>query len=336
MTDVNETRKHRKARTSIARLAAAAAMAAVLHTTNVHAADARHINIGWQKGGNIAVIKVRGELEKHLVAQGVSVTWLEFPAGPQMLEALNVGSIDFGTVGETPPVFAQAASDNLAYVGNDPPAPLAEAILVPKASPLHSVADLRGKKVVLNKGSNVHYLLVRLLEKAGIKYGDVHGVDRSPADARAAFESGSVDAWVIWDPFEAAAESQLGARLLADGQGAANNYIFYVATRSYAEKNPGVIELLLHEINGEEHWIEHNLKAAAAIIAPQIGVSNAIAETNLSHYAYGVKPLTDDVVRSQQRIADVFYELKLIPRKIDIASVVWHPSKQSEIVSGSH
>ena len=334
MTD--ETRKRGKLWILIARLAAVAAVATVLHAPTVLAAEAQHINIGWQKGGSIAVIKARGVLDKNLAAKGVSITWLEFPAGPQMLEALNVGSIDFGMVGETPPVFAQAAGDNLVYVGNDPPSPLAEAILVPKGSPIHGVAELKGKKVVLNRGSDVHYLLVRLLEKAGLKYSDIHVAYLAPADARAAFESGSVDAWVIWDPFEAAAESQLGARLLADGRGVANNYQFYVATRSYADRNPGVVELALREINDEEQWIARHIKSAAAMVAPQIGVSDAIAETAFSHYAYDVKPLTADVVRSQQQIADTFYELKLIPRKLDVASIVWRPSQRSEIVNGSH
>jgi sulfonate transport system substrate-binding protein len=329
MTDIADNSKRRTLRALMALLAAPLALAALHYAPQAQAADARHINIGWQKGGSLAVIEARGALQKNLAAKGVSISWLEFPAGPQMLEALNVGSIDFGLVGETPPVFAQAAGTNLVYVGNDPAAPRAEAILVPKGSPLHSVAELKGKKIVLNKGSNVHYLLVKLLEKAGLRYGDVQVVYLPPADARAAFESGSVDAWVIWDPFAAAAESQIGARILADGTGAANNYIFFVASRPYADKNGDVIELLLHEINTEEHWIEHNLKAAAAIIAPQIGVSDAVAETAFSHYAYGVEPLTDDVVRQQQQIADVFYDLKLIPTKIDVASIVWQPSKHT-------
>src|SRR4029077_17806141 len=94
----------------------------------------------------------------------------ESPAGPQRREGLNVGSIDFGTVGEAPPIFAQAAGANLVYVANEPAAPRAEAIVVPKGSALKSVAELKGKKVALNKGSNVHYLLVRAIEKAGLQY----------------------------------------------------------------------------------------------------------------------------------------------------------------------
>src|SRR5471030_965299 len=174
---------------------------------SVGAYGADTLRIGYQKSATtLVLLKGEGSLEKSLAAQGVNVKWTEFPGGPQLLEGLNVGAIDFGYTGETPPVFAQAAGAKLVYVANEPPAPTSEAILVPKDSPIKSVQELKGKKVVLNKGSNVHYLLVRALEDAGLKYTDVQTVFLPPADARAAFERGSVDAWVIWDPYQAAAE----------------------------------------------------------------------------------------------------------------------------------
>ena len=159
------------------------------------------VRIGFQKYGKLVLLKSKGTLEDKLTAAGYRVVWTEFPSGPPLLEALNVGAIDFGNAGEAPPIFAQAAGAPLQYVAYEPPAPRGEAILVPKDSKLNSVADLRGKKVALNKGSNVHYLLVKALEKAGIKYSEIEPVFLAPADARAAFESGAVDAWVIWDPY---------------------------------------------------------------------------------------------------------------------------------------
>ena len=168
-------------------------------------AEDRVVRIGFQKYGTLVLLKGKGSLEGKLRPLGYRVTWAEFPAGPQLLEALNAGAIGFGSTGEAPPIFAQAAGARLAYVAHEPPAPLGEAILFPKASPLRSVADLKGKKVALNKGSNVHYLLVRALESAGLSYADVTPIFLAPSDARAAFERGSVDAWAIWDPFLAAA-----------------------------------------------------------------------------------------------------------------------------------
>ena len=128
------------------------------------------VRIGFQKYGKLVLLKSKGTLEDKLKAVGYKVVWTEFPSGPPLLEALNVGAIDFGNTGEAPPIFAQAAGAPIQYVAYEPPAPKGEAILVPKDSKLASVADLRGKKVALNKGSNVHYLLVIALEKAGVKY----------------------------------------------------------------------------------------------------------------------------------------------------------------------
>jgi sulfonate transport system substrate-binding protein len=150
------------------------------------------VRIGYQKYGTLVLLKARGSLEKRLAPLHVEVKWTEFPAGPQLLEGLNVGSIDFGIAGEAPPIFAQAAGADLVYVGNEPPASAGEAILVPRDSPIKTVAELKGKKVALNKGSNVHFLLVKMLERAGVNYKDIDTIFLTPADARAAFERGCV------------------------------------------------------------------------------------------------------------------------------------------------
>src|SRR5215207_1180776 len=203
------------------------------------------LRIGYQKYGTLVLLKERGTLEGRLRPAGLEVTWTEFPAGPQLLEGLNVGAIDFGTTGEAPPIFAQAAGAPLVYVGYEPPAPRGEAILVPKESPLAGVADLKGRKVAFNKGSNVQYLLVRALESAGLTYADVEPVYLPPADARAAFERGAVDAWAIWDPFLAAAQAATGARTLVDGTGLVSNHQFYLAAQPFAAAHPAVVAAIL-------------------------------------------------------------------------------------------
>ncbi|WP_169727043.1 sulfonate ABC transporter substrate-binding protein [Roseateles aquatilis] len=280
------------------------------------------IRIGFQKYGTLTVLKAKGDLEKRLAPLGVTVKWNEFPAGPQLLEGLNVGSIDFGTVGEAPPIFAQAAGADFVYVANQPPAPAAEALVVPKDSTIRTLADLKGKKVALNKGSNVHYLLVKLLEKQGLKYGDIQVVYLPPADARAAFERGAVDAWVIWDPFLAAAERQLGVRVLADGKGVVANHQFYLAARAYADKHPQVVQAIVDELARLDRWSEGNTKAVATLLAPQIGLDLATTELAAGRFSYGIQPITPAIAAEQQKIADAFHELKLIPKPIRIADAL--------------
>ena len=326
MTHRHAQRLSRRTTLGLLFAAAAGVMAAGMPVAAQAQAKAE-VRIGYQKYGTLTLLKGRGTLEKRLAEQGVGVKWTEFPAGPVLLEGLNVGSIDFGTVGEAPPIFAQAAGANLVYVGNEPASPASEAIVVPKGSGLRTLADLKGKKIALNKGSNVHYLLLKALEKAGVAYADIQPVFLPPADARAAFERGSVDAWAIWDPFLAAAEKQLGARVLADGKGLVANYQFYLASRTYAEKNPEILRIVLDEVAKVDDWGRNNPDEVATILSAQTGLGKDVVALAASRYAYGVKPVSVDVIASQQRVADAFSGLKLIPKPIVVKDALL-PARQ--------
>lgn len=295
------------------------ALGFILNSSYTFADNAKVLRIGFQKSASLlTLLKSEGSLEKQLAKSGIEVKWVEFPAGPQLLEGLNVGSIDFGYVGEAPPIFAQAAGANFVYVGYEAPAPAAEAIIIPKSSEIKKVSDLKGKKVALNKGSNVHYFLAKLLEKHGLKYSDVNVVFLPPADARAAFERGSVDAWVIWDPFLAATEKQLGARLLADGKGVVYNHAFFLAERSYAQNNPQLLKNLFTTLADHGQWIIKNKKSAADALSPLQGLPSDVIELSLSRYSHDVRPINEKVLVEQQKIADSFFDLKLIPKQISV------------------
>jgi sulfonate transport system substrate-binding protein len=285
--------------------------------------DSPKLRIGVQKYGTLIVLQARGTLEQRLASSGIAVEWVEFPGGPQLLEALAVGSLDFGTTGEAPPVFAQAAGAPLLYVAVEPPAPRGEAILVPKDSPIQSVADLKGKRIAFNKGSNVHHLLVELLGKAGLQLHDVRSVFLAPADARAAFERGSVDAWVIWDPFLAAAQEATGARILADGAGVVSNHQFYLASRGFAAGHADLLRVVLAEIAAVDEWAAEHQPEVVKLLAPRTGIKAEAIEAALSRLAYGVRPLTPEIIAEQQRIADSFHRLGLIPVAIDVRDAVW-------------
>ena len=308
----------------LGRIARVAAFSAVLAAFTGGAAEAgdKIVRVGYQKYGTFLLLKARGLLEKKLAPLGYTVTWTEFPGGPQLLEALNVGALDFGITGEAPPIFAQAAGAPLLYVANEPPAPRAEAILVPKDSPVHSVAELKGKTVALNKGSNVHYLLVKALERAGLKYTDIKTVFLAPADARAAFEHGSVDAWAIWDPFQAAAEITLEARSIANGEGGvASNRQFYLGEQKFVAANPAAIDAVLASIREIDLWAKDNVDQAARELSPAVGVPAPILKLALSRQSWDVRPIAPEVAADQQKIADTFYGLGLIPKPIKIGDV---------------
>jgi sulfonate transport system substrate-binding protein len=283
------------------------------------------VRIGYQKYGKLVLLKGKGSLEEKLRPFGYKVSWTEFPSGPPLLEALNVGAIDFGVAGETPPIFAQAAGAPLVYLAYDPPAPQGEAILVPKDSALKSAADLKGKKVALNKGSNVHYLLVKALEKAGLKYTDIQPMFLAPSDALAAFTRGSVDAWVIWDPYEAAAEASTGARILADGTGIVSNYQFYFTSKNFLTHDAKAVDVVLEALNEADDWTKNNIEAVAEQLSPSVGLPAAVLAASLKRESYGILPISDDVIASQQRIADTFFGLGLLPKTITVSDTQRKP-----------
>ena len=280
------------------------------------------LNIGYQKYGLLPIIKARGDLDKALKNKGVNVKWVEFPAGPQLLEGLNVGSVVFGEAGEAPPIFAQAANANLVYIANQPKAPLAEALIVPKDSSIKSIQDLKGKRVVLNKGSNVHYLLLKVLEANHLKLDDIQVVYLPPADARAAFEKGAVDAWVIWDPFYAAAEKQLGAKVIATGENLVSNHQFYLADRKFAEQHPDILKAVVNELNTTTQWVSQHQSDAAKLLEKPTGLPLDVLNTSISRMGFGVAPISSEVAKEQQYVADAFYQQKLIPNKINIQAAI--------------
>ncbi|SFI49963.1 sulfonate transport system substrate-binding protein [Bosea sp. OK403] len=299
----------------------AASLALSLSASGASAQE-KTLRVGFQKYGKIVLLKGKGTLEKALEPLGYKVTWTEFPAGPQLLEAVNVGAIDIGNTGEAPPIFAQAAGAPLVYVAYEPPAPKGEAILVPKSSPIQSVAELKGKKVALNKGSNVHYLLVKALEKAGVAYSEITPVFLTPADARAAFERGAVDAWAIWDPFQAAAETTIGARTLTDGTGIVANHQFYLASEKLVANHDAALKVFLKQLREVDDWAKADIAAVAEALSPSTGIPAPILQLALARQSYGIRPLDEATIAEQQRIADTFHALGLLPKPVTIASAV--------------
>jgi len=227
-------------------------------------------------------------------------------------------------------VFAQAAGKDLVYVGAEPPKPLSSAILVKADSPLRTLADLKGKRVALQKGSSAHYLTVRAIEKAKLQWSGFAPLYLAPADARAAFERGAVDAWAIWDPYYAATELDLKPRSLTTGAGLSNNNSFYLASRTFAQNHPGTVVALLAELTRADAYVQSNRKESAQLIADFSGLSLATVHLFISRRPNApTAPLTPAIVADQQRVADAFARLGLIPKPVAVADIVWQPSKST-------
>lgn len=298
-------------------------------TSQVRPATAAEIRIGYQKSSTLtAILKTNGALEKALAPLGITVSWHEFTSGLPLLEAINVGSVDFGAdVADTVPIFAQAAGAKLAYVAEEAASPSAQAILVPKDSPIKSLADLKGKKVAVTKGAGSHFLLLAVLAKAGLTFKDITPAYLTPADGRAAFVSGNVDAWVAWDPFLTSAKAQSGARILTDGSnGLASYKRYYLASAAFAEKHGDELNVIFAKLVETGTWVKADPKDAASLLAGLWGIDAATVEEANSHRSYKVGAVTPAGLAEQQRIADTFTAENVLPRKVDTSDIkIWAP-----------
>jgi len=283
----------------------------------------RELRIGYQRNGALLLAKQQGLLEQRFRAQGVGLKWVEFSYGPPLLEALNVGSIDYGTAGDAPPIFAQAARANVLYIAVAEDAGSSSAILVPPGSGLASLADLRGRRVGFARASSAHSLTIAAVEKAGLAWSDITPVQLAPADARVAFERGALDAWTIWDPYFAVAEARTGVRILAPARDIARQNSFFLANADYARRNPDIVAATNEELARIAVWADGHRDEVAKANAEATGIDLAIWQRAVARSQYRVRPLEDRVVGEQQAVADRFLRLGLIPDKIAVRDIVW-------------
>ena len=299
---------------------------AMLGTTTVWAVDpsVKELRIGFQKSSiNFAIAKQQKLYEKEF--PNAKISWNEFPAGPQILEALAVGSVDVGVTGDTPPVYAQAANKPLYYIAYEAAKPLASAILVQKDSKLTQLSQLKGKRIALQKGLSAHYLLVQAVRKAGLQWSDIQPIWLTPADARAAFQKGAVDAWAIWDPYFASAQVEDQARVLASGKGLSPNYTFYLASPDFVKQHPQALKNIIQQINVADQWVQAHRTETAQSIAQSTGLKPQVSQVFIDRRPRpsGAAPLTAKVIADQQQLANRFSELKIIPNSINIQQAVW-------------
>ncbi|MBD1550259.1 aliphatic sulfonate ABC transporter substrate-binding protein [Pseudomonas typographi] len=297
-------------------------LAAAWQLGSVHAAEASTLRIGYQKFNTLNILKGTGLFEKALQPHGIQVEWREFPGGSQLVEALYTGAIDVGHASDAVSVFQQATGKNLNYLAAESPYPGGIGLLVKEDSQITQVAHLKGRRVGVGKGYNIQYALIRALQSHGLAYSDIEPVYIVTAsDAVAAYQAGSIDAVGLWDPFLAGAQLATPSRLLFDGTGLSNNRTFHLARPEAIEPHRQALALLFETLKQTNQWAEQNPDKVVALLAPQLGIDPNILDLATKRRRYGIVPLSAAIAEEQQRMADVFLELKLIPNKIDVQTL---------------
>lgn len=323
------------------RLLVRAALLGVAATTPrlAPAASARtNLRIGYQKSSTlITVLKAQGTLESVLAPQGVDISWNEFASGLPLTEALNAEAVDFtADVADTVPVFAQAANASFVYLAQEAPSPGAQAILVKREGPLHTPGDLRGRNIAVTRAAGSHYLLLAVLAKAGVPTADTRIHYLAPADGRAAFERGSVDAWVTWDPYVASVDQDQNVRVLADGKGLASYQRYYLASRSFAARHPDLLAVLFDQLRGAGVWVRASPQDAARLLAPVWGLDVQTVERANARRSYQVRAVEAANFGEQQKIADTFLHAGLLPAPVNTSLAQrWDFGQKRAVVIGA-
>jgi sulfonate transport system substrate-binding protein len=278
------------------------------------------LHVGDQKAGSQSLLRAAGEL----TGVKYKISWSQFTSGPPLLEAANAGAIDIGAVGNTPPIFAAAAGSKIKIVAAGDQDLSAQAVLVPKTSAIRTIQDLKGKKIAVAKGSSAHALLLGVLKKAGLTFGDIQPQYLQPADALSAFSTGKVDAWSIWDPYTAQAQAQTGARALVYGNGFGTNYSFNVAGATALKDKAKVAAIrdYLIRLDRATVWAGTHQDQWAGTWSAQIGLPLPVARVAVHRRVTRPVPIDDAVIAGEQRLADAFSDAKLIPGRLRIDDFV--------------
>ena len=300
-----------------------ASLAAAFAGPAISAEPLKELRIGYQKIGALLIVKAQKALEQRFEPQGVRVRWIEFAFGPPLLEALGAGAIDYGYTGDAPPIFAQAAREDLLYAAAIPARGYGQAIVVPAASSIQGVAGLEGKKVAVAKASSAHNLLVAALESVKLPWTAITPIYLAPPDAAAAFVRGAVDAWSIWDPFFAIAELKQKARALPLDRKLTTQNSFFLVNGGFAGKHPEVVATINGAVAKTTRWADQHRDQVAAILAEASGVDLAAEQRSIDRAEFTFGPLNDDALAQQQAVADRFQKLGLIPAPIRIQDIVW-------------
>jgi sulfonate transport system substrate-binding protein len=280
------------------------------------------LRVGDQAGIQQALVEASGALE----GTPYKVEWAQFPAAAPLLEALRSEAVDVGIAGDAPTLTALSSTDRIKIVtATRSPSQGGLALLVPKDSPVRSVADLRGKTVSpTTQGSIGHYLLLRALEEAGVPADQVDISFLQPVDAAAAMNSGAIDAWSTWDPYTAVAQQESGARVLRDAKGLGTGLTFLDANTEALEDSGTRAALtdFTQRYARALQWARENPQENAAIYAKLTDRPAAVADLMAQRALRSTEPLTPDLTAELQGVADRYSDYGVLRNRVDVGSAI--------------
>lgn len=290
-------------------------LAATVLAGAASAAEPLTLRLGDVKGDRYASLRASGELENLPYKLELSA----FPSGAPVLEALNAGALDIGFTGDIPFLFVYAAGAPLKAVGAWHFNPATVALVVGKDSPIHSVADLKGKRIAVNRGGWGHFMALGALRRAGLKPEDVTFSFLGPVDGRAALVRGSVDAWVPWEPYTSSAVLLDGARVIDNGDGIMTGYSYALASDAAIAAKQEAISDLMTRLARAQVWALQHPDAFAAALAKDLNMPQEVTRRWVGEARISPIVFDERIAATLQKAADFFHGEGVLPKALDVS-----------------
>ncbi|MDW8846764.1 ABC transporter substrate-binding protein [Erwinia sp. MMLR14_017] len=287
-------------------------------TTSAWAADKVTLRLGDVKGDRFISLRESGQLKD--LPYDLKLT--SFDSGAPVQEALNAGALDVGFTGDLPFLFVYAAGAPVKAVGAWQNNPDSIALLTRADSGIHSLKDLKGKQIAVNRGGWGHYLVLGLLDRAGLKPSDVTLRFLGPVDGRAALASHAVDAWATWEPYVSSAMVIDKDVLVPQGggKGILSGYSYALARESSLQdpaKRAAIADLQAR-LAKAQIWAEQHPQAFAKALSATLGMPESITQPWIARAQIRPIEFTPKLAATLQQSADFFFKNRVLPKSVDV------------------
>lgn len=295
------------------------------------------VRVGYFPNNNsLFVLRHRGILERSIEVEWVDLRSLPASPEPDPRTALPTlhsdwlftdGGYDFIGTGFTPPITGLAHGRDLVYVGVSGSRTENGRLVVKQDSPIHTVADLAGKRVGIAHGSWQTTLLLFALDSVGLTWSDIEPVNTSVTDGAGLFRRDEIDAWVGAYPGLSGVERDLQIRTLIDTEGLFSHPSLWFTRRDFAHEHPNELAAIVAALRESDQWIAENPRAAAEYFTADTVERGGDAsldawESALANRPFGIGPVTEEFLNEQQRAADLLFANKLLPKTISVRDAV--------------
>ena len=274
------------------------------------------LRVGDQKGGTQSLMQAAGVLDNL----PYRLEWSQFAAASPLLEALNAEAVDLAFAGDAPTTFALSAGLQARIIAPIRTTAAGTAIMVGKASPIQSVADLKGRTVAVNRGSIGHALVLALAEAQGWPFTAIKVANLLPGEAKTAVSSGAVDAWCSWGVYVAQARLIDGMRVVVDGSsGLLTGLSYLVAADGAIAKRRDALMDFSRRLAVARRWATQHPDDYARALATEIGVEPRVARLVFDTDAPVPVPIDNQVIADEQKVADRYLAAGIIHTRLDAA-----------------